>query len=717
MTEEVKMSFFKEVELKIESNNAKHRTNEITNKELIVRRGEPFTVFLKLTESFHADRHPLTVVALTGVQPCEERGTISYFGIPDNVQRSTSAKAVWKIKLKKESYPKKGILHLAITPAADTPIGEFILTIKYKDEETLLAIATVLFNPWCADDSVFLPLEEERQEYVMNEQGIIYRGSAMYHFPLSWDFGQFEDDMVRICMKILDRSVKHIEDPAADRGDRCDPIYVSRVVSAMINSTDDSGVLEGSWGSSFEGGFSPSHWNGSHAILKGWFNRDCHPVKYGQCWVFAGVMCSVMRLLGIPCRVVTNFESAHDTNKNLIIDTYHADYGVAEKDSPDSVWNFHVWVEGWMKRPDLAENGKYDGWQVVDPTPQEASNGLYCCGPASVKAIRNGFVDLKYDAPFVYAEVNADCIDWLVKADGSKKQIFSDTKRVGAALVTKCVGSNKKKYITKKYKFKEGSKKERAAFKYAVLELEEGDEVEEDSEDDDTSGGTDEETPDVIIPPSPLTMRFEEVAKPKNGEDVNLRLVLHSESSFARPLSIAISVQVMRHNGTPAVNLQKDVKEETLQPGKDLTIPILIPFLAYHKPMLEGESMKVSAMVTDLKEPGNVYLAEDDIVLIEPPIIIQVDSSEVKFHKNVKVAVIFKNPANEILTDCKLTLSGSGLLRDETITKLPDLPPKCQFRIGVHFIPYRKGKKTLLVDLDCKTFRDIKGTCTVNVTD
>lgn len=45
-----------------------------------------------------------------------------------------------------------------------------------------------------------------------------------------------------------------------------------------------------------------------------------------------------MRLLGIPCRVVTNFQSAHDRNQNLTIDVYHADYGVRERPTRDSVW-------------------------------------------------------------------------------------------------------------------------------------------------------------------------------------------------------------------------------------------------------------------------------------------------------------------------------------------------------------------------------------------
>ncbi|XP_045885591.1 protein-glutamine gamma-glutamyltransferase 5 [Micropterus dolomieu] len=620
MTADVKKTVYKGVDLHCQTNNTEHHTSEISVDRLIVRRGQPFTLTLKLTQCFNPDLYPLNIVAMTGKHPSDVRGTMSFFSVPDRVQGSPSAKAVWKIALHKSSTPLTGLLNLTITPPADTPIGEYLMYVTHRDEKMLLATPVVLFNPWCPDDWVFLSDGEQRQEYVMNEQGIIYQGSGSYISPMNWDYGQFEDNMVDICLKMLDMNNKHLNDPADDVSARCNPIYVSRVVSAMVNCNDDRGVLLGRWEGSFCDGVPPFQWNGSHAILKQWINTDCSPVKYGQCWVFAGVMCSVMRLLGIPCRVVTNFESAHDNNSNLIIDVYHADYGVREKESPDSIWNFHVWVEGWMRRPDLAKDGKYDGWQVLDPTPQEKSDGVYCCGPASVTGILNGDTDLKYDVPFVFAEVNADCIDWLIKADGSKVNILSDTKRVGQNISTKSVGSNKRMDITNSYKYREGSEKERSVFKYAVTRLSPNVKPVE-------SGPikvNDEITPDCITPLPQVSIRFEEVSKPMNGRDVSLKLVLGTVGNAARPLSINISVQAMRHNGSPAVTIQTEVKKETLQPGRDLSIPILVPFLAYNKHMVKCESMKVSVMVTDKQKPNNIYLAAQDIVLLNPPISITV---------------------------------------------------------------------------------------------
>lgn len=87
-------------------------------------------------------------------------------------------------------------------------------------------------------------------------------------------------------------------------------------------------------------------------------------------------MISVCRALGIPCRSVTNYVSAHDTNATLTVDKFFDKFGEEiplgpDGDCSDSCWNFHVWNDVWMMRPDLPLG--YGGWQIIDATPQEES--------------------------------------------------------------------------------------------------------------------------------------------------------------------------------------------------------------------------------------------------------------------------------------------------------------------------------------------------------
>lgn len=57
----------------------------------------------------------------------------------------------------------------------------------------------------------------------------------------------------------------------------------------QTNNVDDNGLIEGKWDGSFEDGTSPFAWIGSTPIFEEFYNTQL-PVKYGQCWVFSGVI-------------------------------------------------------------------------------------------------------------------------------------------------------------------------------------------------------------------------------------------------------------------------------------------------------------------------------------------------------------------------------------------------------------------------------------------
>lgn len=83
--------------------------------------------------------------------------------------------------------------------------------------------------------------------------------------------------------------------------------------------------------------------------------------------------------------------------------------------------------------------------------------GIYQCGPASRHAIKEGEVELDYDGPFVFAEVNADCMYWNYdSATGKKTLIFSKSTEIGASISTKAVGKDARVDVTRDYKYEEG---------------------------------------------------------------------------------------------------------------------------------------------------------------------------------------------------------------------------------------------------------------------
>ncbi|CAH2302349.1 -glutamine gamma-glutamyltransferase 6 isoform X2 [Pelobates cultripes] len=442
------------------SNLADANTDMYNTSDLVLRRGQSFLLTLEFTMPIE-DWQSIVFNVQTGPQNAQG-STISVEFALSNSWTS----GMWCAVL--ESRPGNN-LQIIMSSPANAIIGRYNISVSISimGETTTYSLGKfiLLFNPWCLDDDVYMANEDERKEYVLNDHGIIFMGNEKHVSQLGWNYGQFENNILNICMDILDRNLNYYNDPVSDCSRRNSPVYVGRVVSAMINSNEDFGVLEGKWDKDFADGVDPNSWNGSVEILWSWQKDDYKPVKYGQCWVFAAVMCTVLRCLGIPTRVITNFNSAHNTDGNMNVDMHYDTEGKFLEIHDDSIWNFHVWNECWFLRRDIGYF--YSGWQVLDSTPQEESQGVHRCGPTSVIAVKEGDVNLGYDTPFVFAEVNADRVTWIVHKDGSKEKAYTDSKFVGQCISTKAIGSDARVDVTHNYKFPEGSPQEREVFEKA----------------------------------------------------------------------------------------------------------------------------------------------------------------------------------------------------------------------------------------------------------
>ncbi|CAL4102899.1 unnamed protein product, partial [Meganyctiphanes norvegica] len=668
--------------------------------QAVLRRGQSFGVGIKFKDrDFNIEQDRVLLNFEFGTQPSIQKGTLGVIQVENDNFTCTEDK--WDVKIEQESTGKDLILR--VFAPASVPVGRWSLKIKTglqdhsvtksMSEYTADNEAYILFNPFCKEDLVYMEDETDREEYVMNANGKVF----MLKRAKPWAFGQFEDVVLPVAVYILD--LCRITD--AERGN---PIPVVRAITAGANHLDNDGILEGNWTGEYSGGVAPRKWISSVSIIEKYVQNGFRPVKYGQCWVFSAIVTTICRALGIPCRSVTNYVSAHDTNKSLTLDKFFTKEGVELEEGPDgsydSVWNFHVWNDVWMARPDLP-NG-YGGWQAIDGTPQEKSDDLSQCGPASLEAIRQGDIGLGFDGGFIFSEVNADVINWIEDEDSPSGWKSTKTMKyhVGRKILTKKPGKDDDwedtENIIDQYKNKEHTAAERLAIHNAIRGIKPAPYFDV---------GKVECKEDV-------SFDLTDIDKIQIGDNCVVKLNVKNNSNEPRSIMASLTTKSVYYTGVNHEMIKKIDGKFVLQPQETKEIVLDVKHAEYWNKLVEGCMVKMY-MICHIEETGQTFVDEDDFVIEKPKLEIKV-SEELKVGEVCQAVLTFKNPLNMPLTNCEVTVVGPGLMKDQHIKIAEPVPAEGVFSHQIQIKPCIPGeKRKIIAEFDARELFDIIGSKSV----
>ncbi|XP_038210952.1 hemocyte protein-glutamine gamma-glutamyltransferase-like [Zerene cesonia] len=678
---------------------------EVVNEETpvctIVRRGQPFNGVVRFNRPYDENDDLVQFVFTLGDKPqLDTQGSIYL------KRDAITDKYTWSAKLL--SVQEDNTLSFEISTPVTMPVGCWSLRVVTRTKSSQAREVYdfdqdiyFLFNPWNPDDQTFMEDTSLLQEYVLNDVGKVWVGPIKSTRGKPWLYGQFDACVLPACMLMLDRA----EVPFQHRGD---PVKLTRAISRVVNSNDEGGVLVGRWDGEYGDGTAPADWAGSVDILAQFLDTQ-EPVQYGQCWVFAGVVTTVCRALGIPSRVVSNLVSAHDANSSLTVDKYYTetmeemDYDPNNPQGADSIWNYHVWNDVWMARPDLPPG--YGGWQAIDATPQETSSGQYQCGPAPLEAIKQGVIGLGYDVEFMLASVNADLMRWRRDPDEETGFSMVDTNNyhIGRMVLTKKpfvfdpLGDADRDDVTALYKHREGTASERLALWNGVRYSERAKRY---------YAVAASLTNDV-------TFKLRDIDTVPIGKDFRVTVDIENTSDQGRNIKAALSATSVFYNGVKADLLKKVEGKIFVGPQKKEQISILITAEEYLPKLVEYCNIKISAMaiVDDTKQS---WADDDDFQVLKPNI-------DIKFNEDLilgtpsTVELSFRNPLDRALSGGEFRLSSGGAAPRSV--RVPSAPAAAGGLVAATLPvqPTKLGKINFVATFKSNELKDINGAASVEV--
>nr|XP_023423259.1 erythrocyte membrane protein band 4.2 [Cavia porcellus] len=677
----------KSCDLQAAKNNEEHHTRAISSQRLIVRRGKSFTITLHFQSpisAFLPALRKLALIAQTGQQPSKTNRTQAIFPIT-----SLGDPKWWRAAVEKRDA---SFWTVAVTTPVDAVIGHYSLLLQVSGQEQYhLGQFTLLFNPWNREDAVFLQNEAQCQEYVLDQNGLIFLGTADCIQEEPWDFGQFESDVMDLSLDLLgvDKQVEEWSQPA----------HVARVLGALLHAIKEKKVLPTPKTPSAQEQVLLNKRRGSAPILRQWLTGQGRPVYEGQAWVLAAVTCTVLRSLGIPARVVTTFASAQDTGGSLLVNEYYNEEGLQNGEGQRGrIWIFHTSTECWMTRLDLCKG--FDGWQILYPKVPSGGGVLKACDLVPVKAVKEGALEVTPAVLDLFASVNASCVVWKCCEDGKLELTNFNTKYVGNNISTKVVGSDRCEDITQNYKYPAGSLEEKA-----VLDRVQKERIRHKKH-------------SSIHPPScelddPLYLFLEAPSFLPLGGDAKLSVTLKNPGDQEKAVQLVIGVQAVYYNGVLATDLWREKLSLRVSANKVHQKNIILSSSSFEQNLPENSCLRLTVVATHSASSLSCF-AQEDIAIRRPHLAITMPEVTQQY-RPLRFEVSIHNSLDSAMKDCEMSIFGRGLIHREKRYRLSPVRPGKTLCSWFQFTPTQLGLHRLTVEMDCDMFQNLTSHKSVTV--
>ncbi|CAF0762171.1 unnamed protein product [Adineta ricciae] len=666
-----------------------HYTSHYDIPGLVLRRGQPFSFTVTFNRDFEAEQYQVYVRLAIGARSMISKRTqirLLADGPPNG--NGWSAK---KIPTDGEEDKKKNNrISLQVESPSDAIIGKYTLLLEVRplqkeeqgpiDKQDLqLFIFEVdiyfLFNPWNKEDACALSSPEQIAEYVLNEHGQIFLGSSDKYQPTPWYFGQFERSALHTALTLLDNAQLPPQN-------RVDPSIILRILASKICS--NPGANNGIFSSAFNVRPVTPEKNGltsSTAILKHYLGAHCRSVHGGSGtnWQHAAILCTLSRALGIPCRVVTVYNSACRTDGTANNDVHwDTKQRPLQKLNADTICSARVWNECWMRRSDLPNNEQ--DWQIVDSTPVPMCDGIRRTGPCPVSTVKKGELGYRWDSPYIFSSVNGHKSHWVVYPDGYMELSDVEENPIGTKVITRSLTNEfEPEDITDRYKNPAEPPEERDTLNNRLRN----------------------------------DVNYEILLSEENrfGEVVKLDINVHNKSNESRTIATALTICIASGAGPKSGTcIDQPIQTIVLEPGKDKLVQFKLLPQQYMKYGPQDNIVIKYFIYSKIKETGQIFTRDNNVIFIKDDVIKPtINEDVVEIGKPVLMKIYVTNTLSRPLNNGRVYIDGLGLNQVMRVNR--SFAPKESTVLRVRLHPTRVGVSrfyvTFIADCLCSSTQSV----------